>query len=213
MVRLAHFIEQIWTTFNTSVFEGYQTTWSQMFFIWCQPIDCNQSSPLNGFHLLLQVLRQTSMPYGAGIFYYWSYEAGVRSSLLGKHFLRVLVKQTVVCLPFKQFHQCMHSILDCHKGWHTGFVFILQAQFLNHFCRLVWNMVQTEENRKSCHWSSWYYFSYDFCYWPVIHVILTFLNGFITWVLRRMCCWGVINIFYTIGRIWEMQVIEISNKS
>ncbi len=77
IVRLAHFNEEIWTNFNTSVFEGYQTTCTQMFFIWCQPIDCSQSSHLNGFHLLLQVLRQTSMPYGAGIFYYWSYEAGV----------------------------------------------------------------------------------------------------------------------------------------
>ncbi len=77
MVRLAHFIEQIWTNFNTSVFEGYQITCTQMFFIWRQPIDCSQSSLFNGFHLLLQVLRQTSMPYRAGTFYYLSYKTGV----------------------------------------------------------------------------------------------------------------------------------------
>ncbi len=50
-----------------------------------------------------------------------------------------------------------------------------------------------------------------FC--PVIHVICTLLTGLIPWVLRRMCCWRVINIFYTKGRIWETQVIDMGNKS
>ncbi len=101
-----------------------------------------------------------------------------RSSLLGPAFFKSLRKtafQTIsqMCaFHFRLLLRMTHRIC-----------FLSHAHFLYHLCRLIWHLIQTEQNRKLCHLSSWHCFHMIF-YLPVIHIICTFLNGLIIWVLR-----------------------------
>ncbi len=91
--------------------------------------------------------------------------------------------------------------------------FLSHAHFLYHLCRLVWILAQSKQTENQVIGLLCIVFHMIF-FCLVIYVIYTFLNCLIPWVLLKiMCWWGVIHIFYTKGIVWEMQVIDMGNKS